>query len=131
MPPSSSMCASTMTRGPCVPCVATIEPSPSNVTDDASGLIKSTSTLRIGSAKPGGPGVSVSCWSSATVRSCARDGEAAATMATTTAARVLFMPAKNSPAPHERMRAKARRYGETEACDQEDATEVEGEADDA
>ncbi len=38
-PPSSSMCASTMMRGPCEPCVAMIDPMPSKVIDDAKGFI--------------------------------------------------------------------------------------------
>ena len=71
MPPSSSMCASTMMRGPVVPCVAMIEPMPSKVMDVANGRIWSTITLRIGSSKPGAPAVFESRRSSSTVRSCA------------------------------------------------------------
>src|SRR5262245_47413172 len=70
------MCASTMTRGPCVPCVAMIDPRPSKVSVADSGFIRSTRTLRIGSSNPGGPAASVSCCSRVTVRSCAITGSA-------------------------------------------------------
>ncbi len=65
------MWASTMMRGPVVPCVAMIEPRPSKVIADAKGRISSTITLRIGSSNPGAPAVSASSRSSSTVRSCA------------------------------------------------------------
>ena len=71
MPPSSSMCASTMMRGPVVPCVAMIEPMPSKVIDVAKGRIWSTITLRMGSSNPGAPAVFESSRNSSTVRSCA------------------------------------------------------------
>src|SRR5262249_26186674 len=92
------MCASTITRGPVLPCVAMIDPRPSKVSEDDRGFIRPTSTLRIGSSKPGGPGVSVSCCRSATVvswpplRSCAVTAAApAATVLMTMSVRVAFM----------------------------------------
>src|SRR5580704_558266 len=76
IPPSSSMWASTMMRGPWEPCLAIMEPRPSNWIESAWGLMNSSMIRRIGSSKPEGPGASDSFCRSSTVRSWAAAGSA-------------------------------------------------------
>src|SRR5262249_45118210 len=51
-------------RGPLLPCCAITEPRPSYITLSASGVIRSAISLRTESSNPGGPGASVSSFSS-------------------------------------------------------------------
>src|SRR3954463_15692252 len=53
-PPSSSMCASIIIRGPDDPCCAITEPSPSKESRSLACRMRSTMILRTGSPNPGG-----------------------------------------------------------------------------